>query len=151
MNDIAIDMRQIDRVVELCLRFGTTSNRCWKWPFSLDKSGYARCWDPAKKKKVMVHRAAYELVRGGIPIGFEADHLCRERSCFNPNHLEAVPKKVNTERRIHKNTKKTHCDRGHPFSGDNLYLRPDNGKRQCKRCQRQQVETHRLNRKKATR
>jgi hypothetical protein len=85
---------------------------------------------------------AYELTIGPIPGEFEIDHLCRNRGCVNPAHLEAVSVAVNRARRHHArgtdlpNGRKTHCKNGHPFAGQNLRLLP-NGNRACRCCGRE--------------
>lgn len=88
----------------------------------------------------MAHRFAYELIRGKIPEGLDIDHLCRNRQCVNPEHMEPVTPRENTIRGdtipAH-NLKKTHCPKGHPLSGDNLVKSPSIiklGYRWCKTC-----------------
>jgi len=92
-----------------------------------DSAGYGRT---RGKKYTMVHRAAYEEVHGPIPEGLVIDHLCRNRSCIQVHHLEAVTHAENI-RRIYAN--KTHCARGHEYSGTNVYTAP-NGQRYCRIC-----------------
>src|SRR5262247_3954687 len=53
-----------------------------------------------RSRAMLAHRVAYELTRGPIPVGLQLDHLCRVRSCINPQHLEAVPQRVNLLRGI---------------------------------------------------
>ena len=110
---------------------------CWQWLGFHDKDGYGRLH--YKGIFTGAHRVAYEEVFGQIPTGMEPDHLCRNRGCPNPNHLEPVTTRVNIMRgqgHAPRNAAKTHCTPGgHPFSGDNLYVQPD-GKRVCRQCKR---------------
>jgi hypothetical protein len=85
----------------------------------------------------MVHRLAYRLDRGPIPLHLELDHLCRNQACSNPEHLEAVSHRVNVLRGAGTsaiNARRTHCIRGHEFSGENLGW--DKGRRTCRACLR---------------
>lgn len=80
----------------------------------------------------MAHRVAYELLIGPIPAGMTLDHLCRNRLCVNPVHLEAVTNRVNILRgtspaAIH--ARKVACPNGHPYSG-----RERRGTRICHTC-----------------
>jgi hypothetical protein len=87
----------------------------------------------------LAHRVSYEIYKGAIPDGMQVDHLCRVRSCVNPDHLEAVPQATNLERGegfVGQNVRKTHCPRGHQY--DSTYTRPS-GKteRICTTCRRE--------------
>lgn len=109
---------------------------CWIWWASPDGSGYGQLMIAGKMHKV--HRLMYERHRGPIPEGYTLDHLCRVRCCVNPAHLEPVTKKENIHRGIGiaaRNAKKTHCPRGHPFSGENLFITVT-GSRWCRTCMR---------------
>lgn len=68
------------------------STGCWEWQGAIS-SGYGRIW--ADGKLAYTHRVAHELLVGPIPPGFDIDHLCRNRSCCNPAHLEAVTRSTN--------------------------------------------------------
>lgn len=112
--------------------------------FARDNGGYGRFVLSSQHRSVLAHRVAYELSIGPIPEGTEIDHLCRNRACCNPAHLEAVPHRVNVLRGDYKagskgrgeqQKAKTHCPHGHPYAGDNLVLQKRGG-RVCKVCQR---------------
>lgn len=88
------------------------------------------------KKIVLAHRIAYEKYKGKIPQGYVIDHLCRNGLCVNPEHLEAVSNVENIMRgngACAKNSRKTHCKRGHELIPENIYNRV-NGKRDCRLC-----------------
>lgn len=65
---------------------------CWPWRGAIQSKGYGMVGHR------LVHRVVYELVHGPIPAGLTIDHLCRNRACANPSHLEAVTMKVNYDR-----------------------------------------------------
>jgi len=120
------------------------SNNCWEWQASKNNKGYGTFWH--NKKYVKAHRVSYELFKGLIPQDLTIDHLCRNRKCVNPEHLEAVTMKENTLRGIGFsaiNKRKTQCPKGHPYSGDNLFIRKTGG-RGCKICAGNAQRRHRL-------
>lgn len=111
---------------------------CWFWAGSgTNGRGYGRTYFQGKNWQA--HRAYYELLVGPIPEGLELDHKCRVTFCVNPEHLDPVPHRVNVQRGVtgavntRRQRSKTHCPRGHPYSGRNLYINP-NGSRKCKTC-----------------
>ncbi len=109
---------------------------CWLWTGSIQNNGYGKV--TVNYKTRLIHRYAYEELKGSIPEGYEIDHLCRNKLCINPEHLEAVPGKVNRKR---QGEAKTHCVEGHELFGDNLYVTPD-GRRNCKACRRISVRLY---------
>lgn len=110
------------------------STSCWIWTATLTRLGYGHFRMGEKLRSA--HRVAYELLVGPIPEGMTLDHLCRKPACVNPDHLEPVTQHENILRGKAPaaiNARKTHCVRGHPLSGENLYIRP-NGHRRCRAC-----------------
>jgi HNH endonuclease len=108
--------------------------KCVDWKGPVDRHGYGR------RGGRQAHRIAYEQAFGPIPRGLEIDHLCRRRSCVNPDHLEAVTHRVNCDR-----AKRSCCRRGHPYNEANTYITP-RGNRQCRRCQLLAVYRYRYRR-----
>jgi hypothetical protein len=107
---------------------------CWEWTASCDKNGHGQ-FTPRHGKSVRAHRFAYEEMVGPIPEGLVLDHLCRNRPCVNPDHLDPVPQRVNAQRgRTGYNTpKRSQCNQGHPFPEHAQYR--STGTRYCKTCQ----------------
>lgn len=119
---------------------------CIIWPGYIDSHGYGRIQVGSKSKRA--HRVEWERLHGPIPSGLQIDHLCRVRSCVNPNHLEPVTARVNILRGVGPtaiNAHKTHCINGHPLSGNNLNMDTKGG-RECKICRRKRWSAYRLRR-----
>lgn len=110
---------------------------CWPWTACIDGGGYGHIGAGGKYGGMLkAHRVSYELLVGPIPPGLELDHLCRNRKCVNPAHLEPVTHRENGLRGVGvgaKNAAKTHCTNGHPLSGDNLRI-SKRGWRECQTC-----------------
>lgn len=112
---------------------------CWEWIGTLSQEGYGRF------EKDFSHRVSYRKHVGEIPDGLQIDHLCRNRKCCNPEHLEPVTPRVNTLRGQAVsaiNAVKTECIHGHPFDEDNTGVRK-NGHRWCRACSRRRSNARR--------
>lgn len=70
---------------------------CWLWQAKLNADGYG-VFSISPELSVLAHRFAYEVAVGPIPDGLVTDHLCRNRRCVNPDHLEPVTSRENTIR-----------------------------------------------------
>jgi hypothetical protein len=121
---------------------------CWMWAGAPNRDGgYGT--HRTKTGRPVAHRYAYELLVGPIPDGLDLDHLCRVRMCVNPEHLEPVTRLVNNRRgRRNQNGFKTHCDRGHEFTPENTYRKP-NGGRSCRECARMRCQASRARARRA--
>lgn len=106
---------------------------CWEWGGFIHPGGYGRVRHDGKT--CQAHRVAYELFVGPIPEDLHVDHLCSNRTCVNPDHLDAVAQAENNRRTAQRGRArgrapwKTHCVRGHARTSDNLY---NNGT--CRAC-----------------
>lgn len=124
--------------------FGTDG--CWVWTGATTSKGYGSFLISARKTDApqvtgVTHKMTYEKAFGEIEPDEEVrvvvDHLCRNRACCNPNHLEAVKEPINVARGISpsaRNRQKTTCPKGHPYDDSNTIIYRK--KRYCKACKR---------------
>lgn len=106
------------------------SGDCWEWTASRNAGGYGQFW--LAGTVTLAHRLAYELLVGPIPDGLEIDHLCRNRGCVKPSHLQPVSHTENVRRGAITNSDT--CRNGlHPWTKENIYVKP-NGEKVCRPC-----------------
>ena len=115
------------------------SESCWLWAGTKTGAGYAVLATTRQYGMLYAHRWAFETFKGEIPEGCEIDHLCRVCSCVNPDHLEAVPHKINVLRGVSPmaaNATKTHCPKGHLYDLLNTFWQGPSD-RVCRTCKRE--------------
>jgi len=120
--------------MRLAAKIDVTESGCWTWLGARQSAGYGLVH--FNGVQTGAHRVAYEIARGKIPEGLVLDHLCRNPSCVNPDHLEPVTQRENLMRGDTipaAHARKTHCPNGHPYSGDNLGV-AKRGSRFCRIC-----------------
>lgn len=106
------------------------TNSCWEWVGSKNSEGYGNF--SYKGKTVSAHRLSYEFIKGEIDPGKEIDHLCKNKSCVNPEHLESVAHKINISRASFYGRFKTKCKNGHDLIEGNIFYSGEN--RRCRIC-----------------
>lgn len=114
-------------------------NECWVWRAGATGRGYGAAY--VNGRQYPAHRLAYSVLRGEIPSGLDLDHLCRNRRCVNPDHLEPVTRRENLLRSpitlTAQKAAQSECIRGHEFTPENTRIRKSDGTRHCRVCQRE--------------
>lgn len=109
---------------------------CWIWTAG-KYQGYGRFREGGTgSRNVLAHRWAWEQEHGAVPDGLELDHLCRNRACVRPDHLEAVPPTVNKARQDQAKPLRPTCKWGHDWTVENTRYRADGRGRVCRACDR---------------
>jgi len=135
-----MDSRLPDRFwdkVEPCPMSG-----CWTWIGAVNHNGYGSFFWQGKTE--LAHRLSYRILVSELSAEEICDHLCRNRACVNPKHIEPVSHAENVRRGESGKdlAERTHCKNGHHFSGANLRIRSD-GVRICRECHRQWARKYR--------
>lgn len=142
---------------------------CWEWTgwiawnLKYPEHGYGCCKyvdATGKRRTTSAHRFAYTFVHGSIPRNLDVDHICQNKLCVNPAHLQAITHKENINRipRISAAVAlgdsrvpfavKGSCIHGHLFTPENTYLAPGDRHRRCRACNRNRAIAFRQRRAK---
>jgi len=109
---------------------------CWWWTARINNNGYGTFRlgrrSLGESRTVMAHRFAYENLVALIPEWLQLDHLCRNRACVNPDHVQIVDAAENTRRSM--SARKMYCKNGHKYTRGNTYINPKTGRRSCRTC-----------------
>jgi hypothetical protein len=134
---------EIPPIMRFWQKVSIQENGCWLWDAGISNHGYSEF--SLDGKMIKGHQFAYEHFRGSIPEGLEPDHLCRNRACVNPWHMELVVHIENCNRgEVGKhNRDKTHCPHGHLYDESNTYYAPGVTNRQCRICKRENKRKYR--------
>lgn len=116
-------------------KYEVAASGCWEWMGRLDRRGYGVLGTGR-----FAHRLAYETFNGPIQDGLTVDHICFNRRCLNPDHLQLLTRSENARRQ--RSALKTECVNGHPFDGVNTYFRTKGGRRACRACNRDSVRQY---------
>lgn len=140
-----------DPMIRLMEKVDKQPDGCWRWTGAKVASGYGSI--RIDGRSLGAHRVAYMLFVGDIADGLQVDHLCRNRECVNPAHLEGVTQSENNRRSLSvsgTNRRKKRCKRGHSFDDENTYWwRGERSCRTCLRAHRREYEKRRPPRRKA--
>jgi hypothetical protein len=125
------------------------STGCWRWTGDINNKGYGRYHVGVDQPRQVPHRASYQALVGPIPAGLTIDHLCRNRACCNPAHLEPVTNRENILRGegiAARRARATHCEAGHEWTPENTRI-STTGHRVCRACKRKHEAVARARRR----
>ncbi len=136
--------RRTSPIIRALSRLRKTENGCWEWMGRINNQGYGVIGSGGRHSTEYVHRLSYLYFRSEIPEDLVVDHLCRNRRCANPYHLEVVTQIENIRRGNSPaavTRRNGFCCRGHPMTAENIYIRSDGHGMRCRECARIRQKT----------
>lgn len=147
-----LDAPRMPDLAEVASRYEVREDGCWQWVRKIATVGYGRMYHGGVE--YAAHRLVYELTVERIPEGQVLDHLCRNRACVNPDHMDVVPFFKNVRRglrcRTAANESSDLCPNGHEWTLANTYYPPATGARTCRACVRESGQRHRARKNRQT-
>lgn len=145
-------MKINEKLINRFMKYVKKTENCWEWIGVKNLQGYGRfciCYKGIYAQ-INAHRISYMIFKDSISKEMTVHHLCRNKSCVNPEHLELMTEKENRELSgcwSAKNRRKTHCIYGHPFNNENTYyyiLKNKTRSRSCRICRRRNKKIYKL-------
>jgi hypothetical protein len=119
---------------------------CWEWTAQIVRGGYGSF--SLRRQSRAAHNVGFLWFVGDIDQSLERDHLCRNRPCVNPLHIEQVTRQINCirgEGACADHARQTHCIRGHELTPSNILQFQSDSRRRCKTCHRDRERARRAN------
>ena len=115
---------------------------CWLWKSTINRDGYGTYKKTFLMDSILAHRLSYRIFKGDFERSLLVCHHCDNPRCVNPNHLFLGTVSDNMRDCVKKGRhytffkKSEFCKKGHLFNDETTYIKPTDGRRYCKICQK---------------